>query len=53
MKKEIRMLKRSECDYWFYAESGVYGMFCTNVRNYFFCIPYVIGFRYSIEWGNR
>lgn len=51
-KKEFVRLKPSECDFFFYAKSGSYGMYCPQMRHYWFCIPFIFGFRYTISWGS-
>lgn len=51
MKIEICIIKFGECDFFFYTKSGVYGMYCENIRHYWFCIPFLIGFRVTKTWG--
>lgn len=50
--KTITKLERSKCNFMFYKTSGVTGMYCPQVRHYWFCIPYLIGFRYTETWGS-
>lgn len=51
-KKEFTRLNPSECDFFFYFKSGSWGMYSSQIRHYWFCIPYVIGFRYTEFWGS-
>lgn len=51
MKRYFTKLVGTECDFLFYTKSGSYGMYCKQIRHYWFCIPFIIGFRYTIEWG--
>ena len=50
-KKEIVRLKANDCVFFFYTTSGSYGMYCEQIRHKWFCIPFVIGFRYTVRWG--
>lgn len=50
-KYEWVRLKRSNCDFFFYAKNGSYGMYYKQIRNYWFCIPFIIGFRLTKSWG--
>lgn len=50
-KIEYKRLKRSECNFAFYKTSGVWGMFCRQTRHYWFCVPFLIGFRRTVSWG--
>ncbi len=50
-KKQYTKLKASECDFAFYTESGSYGMYCEQISHKWFCIPFIIGFRYTVSWG--
>jgi hypothetical protein len=51
-KRKIRILFGKEADFLFYRKSGVWGMYSFQLRRYCFCIPFVVGFSYSTEWGN-
>ena len=50
-KYEWIKLKRSDCDFFFYTKSGSYGIYYKQFRHYWFCIPFIIGFRFTKSWG--
>lgn len=52
-KREFVRLKPSECDFMFYTTSGSWGMYSMNIRHYWFCIPFIFGFRYTKSWGTE
>ena len=49
--REVRLLKSENCRFLFYTTSGSAGMYCGQIRHKWFCIPFVIGFRYTVSWG--
>lgn len=49
-KREYELFYGSKCDFTFYKQTGCWGMYCNQVRHNWFCIPFIIGFRYSISW---
>jgi len=51
MQREFTKLKWHECDFFFYAKSGSWAMYGENIRNYWFCIPFIIGIKYTVSWG--
>lgn len=50
-KTEFFWLKKTECNFNFYRETGIHGLYCSQVRHYWFCIPNLFGFRYTKKWG--
>lgn len=37
---------------WIFKTSGVYGMYCSQVRHRWFGIPGIIGIRFTKSWGS-
>lgn len=53
LRKEFKWLKPSECDFIFYIKNGSFGMYSCQTRHYWFCIPFVLGIRYTVSWGSN
>lgn len=52
-RREFKMLYLLQCFFPFYYKTGSYGMYTEQIRHYYFCIPLIIGFRYTVSWGSN
>lgn len=52
VKTEFEWLFGRKVDFFGYRKSGVWGMYCAQVRHHWFGIYGLIGFRYTQRWGS-
>lgn len=52
MKREFKWLFGADVDWIGYRKSGSYGMYGPNIRHHWVGIFWIIGFRYTVSWGN-
>jgi hypothetical protein len=49
-KRTIEFFGPRKSNFLFYYNTGSYGMYCDQIRRYWFCVPFLFGIMYEVSW---